>query len=139
MSTGPAPTGKGDPRSHFAWIRTRMAAERTLMAWLRTAVSMIGFGFTIVQFFARMQDVAGVKEARHPEGPRYVGLALIAAGTVALLISAWQYHAMMKYLWSDTYRAIAPEKRGTTPTYAISLLMACIGLVAFVGILLRLV
>ena len=27
--------------------RTRMAAERTLMAWLRTALSMISFGFTI--------------------------------------------------------------------------------------------
>ena len=36
--------------SHFAWLRTRLALERTVMAWLRTAVSLIGFGFAIVQF-----------------------------------------------------------------------------------------
>src|SRR5262249_43401590 len=36
--------------SHFAWLRTRLAVERTLMSWLRTAVALIGFGFTIVQF-----------------------------------------------------------------------------------------
>jgi putative membrane protein len=36
--------------SHFAWLRTRMALERTMMAWMRTAVSLIGFGFAIVQF-----------------------------------------------------------------------------------------
>ena len=37
--------------SHFAWLRTRLALERTMMAWQRTAVSLIGFGFAIVQFF----------------------------------------------------------------------------------------
>ena len=31
--------------SHFAWLRTRLAVERTMMAYLRTAVSLIGFGF----------------------------------------------------------------------------------------------
>ena len=35
--------------SHFAWLRTRMALDRTMMAWTRTAVSLIGFGFVIVQ------------------------------------------------------------------------------------------
>ena len=28
--------------SHFAWIRTRLALERTPMAWVRTAVALIG-------------------------------------------------------------------------------------------------
>ena len=35
---------------HFAWLRTRLALERTIMAWLRTAVALIGFGFAIVQY-----------------------------------------------------------------------------------------
>ena len=35
--------------------RTRLAAERSLMAWIRTALSMIAFGFTIYKF---LQDVA---------------------------------------------------------------------------------
>ena len=31
----------------LAWLRTRMALDRTLMAWNRTSLSLIGFGFTI--------------------------------------------------------------------------------------------
>jgi putative membrane protein len=38
--------------SHFAWVRTRLSLERTMMSWLRTAVALIGFGFAIVQYFA---------------------------------------------------------------------------------------
>ena len=34
----------------LAMERTRMAADRTLMGWIRTALSMIGFGFTIFKF-----------------------------------------------------------------------------------------
>ena len=34
----------------LATERTRMAADRTLMGWIRTALSMIGFGFTIYKF-----------------------------------------------------------------------------------------
>lgn len=40
---------------HFSWLRTRLAVELTIMAWLLTAVSLIGFGFAIVQFFERMR------------------------------------------------------------------------------------
>jgi putative membrane protein len=29
--------------SYFAWLRARMALERTMMAWMRTAVALIGF------------------------------------------------------------------------------------------------
>ncbi len=76
--------------SHFGWIRTRLSLERTLMSWVRTSVALIGFGFTIVQFFEHLH-AEGVAPALRPQAPRYLGLALIAAGVVALLISVWQY------------------------------------------------
>ena len=44
---------KMDAATHFAWPRTRMSIERTFMSWVRTATALIGFGFTIVQFFDR--------------------------------------------------------------------------------------
>ena len=53
-----------------------------MMSWIRTAVSLIGFGFTIVQFFERLQDIPGVNPALHPAAPRYLGLALIGCGVV---------------------------------------------------------
>ena len=54
---------------HFSWLRTRASLERTMMSWIRTAVSLIGFGFTIVQFFERMQDIPGANPMRHPAAP----------------------------------------------------------------------
>jgi len=35
--------------SHFAWVRTRLSLERTMMSWQRTAVALMGLGFAIVQ------------------------------------------------------------------------------------------
>ena len=39
--------------------RTRLAHERTLMAWVRTATSLISFGFTIYKFFQFLRDGKG--------------------------------------------------------------------------------
>ena len=67
--------------SHFGWIRTRLSVERTMMSWIRTAVSLIGFGFAIVQFFERLRsDARGPRSAYFPEAPQYLGLSLIACG-----------------------------------------------------------
>jgi putative membrane protein len=147
MSTTPVPAQTGAHQfevhvtsdSHFAWLRTRMAAERTFMAWLRTAVSMIGFGFTIVQFFERLASTEGVKAAMRPEAPRYLGLALIAAGTLSLLVSTWQYHTLVGYLWSDTYKSITTDRNTMTPAMTVAIVMIFIGLFAFVAVLTRLV
>jgi putative membrane protein len=46
--------------SHFSWLRTRLSVERTLMSWVRTATALIGFGFTIVQFFERLNAMESV-------------------------------------------------------------------------------
>jgi len=35
----------------LALERTRLAHDRTMMAWIRTATSLISFGFTIHKFF----------------------------------------------------------------------------------------
>jgi inner membrane protein YidH len=131
--------------SHFAWIRTRLALERTLMAWVRTGVALIGFGFTIVQFFQRLQSMPGVVPAVRPQAPRYLGMALIGVGVLALVISGWQYRQIVRYLWSSPFKPIAgiDEKTGTvtpiarTPLLAIVIAMIVIGLFAFGSVLLR--
>src|SRR5215813_2745802 len=64
--------------SHFAWVRTRLSLERTMMSWLRTAVALIGFGFAIVQYLEHLEETPGARAAYLPHAPRYLGLALIA-------------------------------------------------------------
>ena len=126
--------------SHMAWVRTRLSLERTVMSWLRTAVSLIGFGFAIVQFFERLQQMPGARPAYLPGGPRYLGLSLIACGVLALLVSIWQYLWAVRYLWGETFSPIAGATREglQTPVVAIAGLLVFIGLFAFFAVLLRL-
>ncbi|MBV8497383.1 MAG: DUF202 domain-containing protein [Gammaproteobacteria bacterium] len=67
----------------MAFQRTRLAEDRTLMAVIRTALSLIGFGFTIFQFFQRLREQDVITKAA---APRNFGVALVALGIVMLLL-----------------------------------------------------
>jgi putative membrane protein len=132
--------------SHFGWIRTRLSMERTLMSWVRTGVSLIGFGFTIVQFFQRLADMPGVQAARRPAAPRTLGLMLIGAGVIAMAISGWQYRQLVRYLWSPQFHVLAgldsPQMKPVmtqTPVLFLVVAVALIGAFAFFAVFTRLV
>ena len=127
--------------SHMAWLRTRLSIERTMMAWLRTAVSLIGFGFAIVQFFERLQQTPATNPALLPSSPKYLGLFLIACGVVSLLVSIGQDWWTVHYLWGPTFAPIAGMTRDGlhSPILAVAVLLVLIGLFAFTAVLLRLV
>ena len=113
------------------------------MSWIRTAVSLIGFGFAIVQFFERLQQMTSVSAASYPKAPEYLGLALIGSGVLALIISLWQYRWIVRYMWGAPFTPIAGLRTGAakeqmqTPVVAIAILLTCIGLFAFFAVLLR--
>ena len=125
--------------SHFSWLRTRLSLDRTLMAWERTATALIGFGFTIVQFFERLGGMEAVAPALRPQAARYVGLALIAAGIFALLLAVWQYRRVVRYLWSEPFRPLAgiSEQEMRAPVFALALLLIAVGVFAFIAIIIR--
>lgn len=125
---------------HFAWLRTRLSAERTLMSWLRTSVSLIGFGFAIVQFFDRLQRSPDTRSAIFPDAPQYLGAALITCGVLALLISLWQYLAIVRYLRTGPFAQIAGVEGMHAPRAAgaAAILLILIGLFALAAVLLRL-
>ncbi|MCP4380347.1 MAG: DUF202 domain-containing protein [Hyphomicrobiales bacterium] len=132
--------------SHFAWLRTRLSLDRTLMAWVRTAIGSIGFGFTIVQFFARFSDMAGVAPAINPMTPQYVGLGLIGAGILSLAIAIWQYQRGVRYLWSEPYRVLggisadrAEQGEVLAPALALAILLTIVGVFAFAAVLFRMI
>jgi putative membrane protein len=125
---------------HFAWLRTRLALERTIMAWLRTATALIGFGFAIVQYLNHLQQIPGARSAYFPTAPEYLGLALIACGILGLAISLWQYRWTVRYLWSGSFGSIAGMTREgkQSPVVAVVILLILIGIFAFFAVLLRL-
>jgi len=127
--------------SHFAWVRTRLAVERTLMAYMRTAVSLIGFGFAIVQFFDGIHGMPGATPARYPDAAWYLGLALIFCGVMAMVISIREFHWTLRYLWSENFAPIAGMRAEgkQTPLYLVAIAIICVGTFAFFAVLLRLV
>ena len=137
------PEGRFEVRStsdsHFSWLRTRLSVERTLMSWVRTSVAMIGFGFTIFQFFQRFHDMHGVAPAERPDAPWFLGLALIGAGVLALGVSAWQYRWSIAYLWSAPFKAVQGMEGAPihTPLMALLVVVTLIGIFAFCAVLLR--
>jgi putative membrane protein len=125
---------------HFAWVRTRLALERTIMSWLRTSVALIGFGFAIVQYLEHLEQTPGARSAYFPHAPRYLGLALISCGILALVMSIWQYWWGIRYLWGEPYTPLAgvAKERVQTPVVAVAIALIAIGLFAFFAVFLRL-
>jgi len=59
--------------TQLALLRTRLAYERTLMAWIRVAISLISFGFTIYKFFQYVREEQGA-QVQPLVGPRVFGM-----------------------------------------------------------------
>ncbi|KAA0117300.1 DUF202 domain-containing protein [Mycolicibacterium sp. P9-22] len=78
-----------DPNTRLAAERNRLALERTLMAWTRTATSLIAFGFTIFQIFRLLDDS---ERLRQPYvSPQVVAAVMVVIGITALIL-AWVQH-----------------------------------------------
>ena len=91
-------TASLDRGTILAIDRTRLAHERTLMAWVRTATSLISFAFTIYKFFQYLQDSQLAAAPHGAFGPRGFALAMIALGVGTLVLATIQHHRDLKVL-----------------------------------------
>ena len=111
--------------------RTRMASERTLMGWIRTAISMITFGFTMsraLQFAVQEGALKGIR-ARSPED---VALILIVLGTVSLGFASYQHWTFVRGLPSGGAEPTRPDL-----TFTMACLVFVLGLLILVNVLFR--
>ena len=111
--------------------RTRLAHERTLMAWVRTSVSLISFGFTIYKFFQYVRENAEGNPAASALNPRRFGMAMITVGLFMLVVAAVQHRRDLKVL--DARYGKGPRSLATI----VAMLVFALGILAFLGVLLR--
>ena len=113
-----------DPRVFFA-------AERTLLAWVRTGLTVMAFGFVVARFglFLRLlaaQQNQGIAEAQaHNQVSNAVGIALVLIGVACLILGAIQHRSFVA-----TLPAIdVPRSHAAIYPIVLSLLLAALGLV----------
>lgn len=90
-----------DTGTRLAVDRTWLAHERTMLAWVRTAASLISFGFTIYKFF---QLEIGKLVPDRPEpliGPREFALILISTGIGSLILAFIEHRRSIGQLRRD--------------------------------------
>ncbi|MEC5385083.1 DUF202 domain-containing protein [Uliginosibacterium sp. H3] len=82
-----------DPRVFFA-------AERTLLAWQRTAIALIGLGFVVERFglFIRIQSGGAQLPAGHAHVSLFFGVLFLLIGAAVALISTWQFRRFLREL-----------------------------------------
>jgi putative membrane protein len=116
--------------NELAKERNREAAERTLMAWIRTALSLIGFGFGIGKL-ATYLDAAGLSTARDPAHTSLVfGSSFIVVGIFGLLAAIVQHVRILNRLSRPDFAYDA--MRPIAMTVAVMLIL--IGTFGFVAI-----
>ena len=121
---------KIDNSTRLAAERNRLAIERTLMAWVRTAISLITFGYG----FYKAGQLVGPNSPVHQAwlGPRQFGLTMILIGILALGLGTREHRAEVHEL-QEEFGTRVPH----SPARMLALAVAALGLGAVASLLFR--
>ena len=119
----------------LAIVRTRFSSERSLLAWMRTSVSLFTFGFSITKFFNYLENQQ--EGTQFAEGPYVLGLVLICLGILPLVPAVIQHAGRLKRAKALGIPMGMPIiTRFSLPIWATVALIV-IGSTTFIGILLN--
>jgi putative membrane protein len=103
-----------------------LAAERTSLAWIRTGLALMGFGFVVARFGLFLEALQ-ISQARVVRGSHQfslvAGTALIGAGVAVNLYSAWRHSRLVEEL--NRGETIRPLSRQTV---MVALFLVLVGL-----------
>jgi putative membrane protein len=118
-----------DTSTRLAFERTRVSYDGNMLAWTRTATSLISFGFSIYKFF--QLDLGSRRPDTHTIGAREFGLIMVVIGLFAIIQATFEHRKNMRSL--REYGLDIPTSRAGLLGALISLL----GILALVVMIFR--
>jgi putative membrane protein len=105
--------------------------ERTTMAWVRTATSLISFGFSVYKFFQieKPADDAAIRLI----GPREFAMAMISMGIISLAFATLHSIESMRTLRVHYQGVPVPRSMAVI----LAALLSILGVVALIAVILR--
>jgi putative membrane protein len=114
--------------------RVYLAAERTFLAWVRTAVSLMGFGFLIARFALFLRAYNLVPQATHHEPTgisTWVGFGMICVGVSVCFMAASRHRAYVRAL----EHGITNPPLSVRTSLLVAVILALVGLVMAIHII----
>lgn len=117
-----------EQRSHENHTTELLANERTFLAWVRTSIAVLSFGFVIAKFSVWMHEVSSRIAPGTPshinDMAMPIGIAMMVFGGLIMLLAAWHYYSVNEAIEYGQVRA----SRGlvlsvTVATVTLSVLM----------------
>jgi putative membrane protein len=107
--------------------RVYLAAERTLLAWLRTGLGLMGVGFAVARFGLFLRQMQAVAQTPAPTQTRglseWSGVALVTLGVIVNVVAVVRHIQLVRQLSAGTW---VPGKV-SAEAVALALVLAAMG------------